>query len=153
MQSGCEPGPRRKMYFPVPGTGGKAVSDSGLSCWIPHLFAYQPLSCGGGLWSPHMRPKCWSGIKRLLDISLAKMGLFRMSRELYNGEPHASLHMAREGGCFYGEEEELGRATVSRVRGFSLAESLPGKKRKPFLVGFCFCPRAWELPFWFLSSI
>ena len=36
-----------------------------------------------------------------------------MSRELYNGEPHANLHMAREGGCFYGEENELGRATIA----------------------------------------
>ena len=40
-----------------------------------------------------------------------------MSRELYNGEPHASLHMAREGGGFYGEENELGRATISGVHG------------------------------------
>ena len=66
------------------------------------------------------------------------MGLFGISRELQfgicsHGEPRASLHAAREGELFYRGEKEVWRAAVvKRAHGFSLAESLPGKKRSLF---------------------
>ena len=50
---------------------------------------------------------------RLLVISLAKMGLFGVSRELQfvvcnHGEPHAILCMPREGEQFYRRKRNLG---------------------------------------------
>ena len=80
---------------------------------------------------------CWPETNRLLEISSAKMDLFEIGRELKfgvcsHGKPHASPHTARKGEHFYGGEgrgvEEVGRALVSRVHDFLLAESLPGKK-------------------------
>ena len=61
------------------------------------------------------------------------MGLFGISRELQfrfckHDEPRTSSRMAREGERFYRGENEVGRALVNRVYGFSLAQSLPGKK-------------------------
>ena len=41
----------------------------------------------------------------------------------------------------------MGRAVVNKVHGFSLAESLQGKKRHlSFSCGLCYHHRAWELP-------
>ena len=53
--------------------------------------------------SLYKSPKCWPKTNRLPVISPAKMGLFGISRELQfrvcnHGEPHASPHVAREGG-------------------------------------------------------
>ena len=65
------------------------------------------------------------------------MGSLKISGELQLGvcnheESCASPHTARKGEHFYGGEgrgvEEVGRALVSRVHDFLLAESLPGKK-------------------------
>ena len=62
------------------------------------------------------------------------MGLVGISNELqfyaYNhGEPFANPLSARDGELFYGGEKEFGRAILYRLHSFSLAESLPGKKR------------------------
>ena len=51
-------------------------------------------------------------MNRLPDISPAKMGLFRINRELQfsvsdPGKPHASPHIAREGEHFYRMKEEV----------------------------------------------
>ena len=66
----------------------------------------------------------------------AKMGLHEISRELQlrvcnQGQPCASSPRARGAERFYWGEKEPGerRDTVNRVCDFSLAESLPGKKR------------------------
>ena len=50
--------------------------------------------------------KCWPKTNRLSGISSAKMGLFRISRELQfgvcnHGEPRESSHLSREGEYFY----------------------------------------------------
>ena len=76
------------------------------------------------------------------------MDLLRVSRELqfgvYNhGEPCASPCSVREGEHFYREEKEAGSVIVNGVHGFSLVESLPGKKKESFFFpfGLCYCHR------------
>ena len=74
---------------------------------------------------------------RLLVISpekKKKKSLFGISRELQSrvhnhGEPYASPSTAKEEALFNRGEKEVGRATVNRGHGFSLAESLMLKKR------------------------
>ena len=73
----------------------------------------------GLLWSLYGPPKCWPKINKLPDISPAKMGLFRISRELQfeignHGKPCASPHIAREGECFYRGRKEVGSAIVNK---------------------------------------
>jgi len=53
----------------------------------------------------------WPKTNRRPGISPAKMGFFRVSRELQfgicnQGEPHVSPHSTRGGPCFYREEKE-----------------------------------------------
>ena len=59
------------------------------------------------------------------------MGLFGISRDLQNrvcnpGEPSASSHMGRR--MLLMEDKARWEGLVNRILGFSLAESLPGKK-------------------------
>ena len=68
---------------------------------------------------------------KLPNISPAKMGLFRIVRELQfgvcnHGKPHSSPYMAREGKHFCRWEREAGSAKVNKE---TTIESLPGKKR------------------------
>ena len=59
------------------------------------------------------------------------MGLSRISSELQFGKPQASPHMMREGSAFIEGNRKLeGGQRKQRVAGFSLAESLPGKKSR-----------------------
>jgi hypothetical protein len=63
------------------------------------------------------------------------MGSFGTSRELQfrvcnHGKPQARPPTARKGKHFYREEKEAGRVITNKVHGCSLAESLPGKKRR-----------------------
>ena len=90
-------------------------------------------------------------MNRLLDIFPAKMGLFRIGRELQfchcnHDKPCADPYMTREGECFY-TEKEVGRAVVNKVHGFSLTESCQ-EKRKVILVPveLCYHSWTWELP-------
>ena len=67
---------------------------------------------------------------RLPDISPAKMSLLSISRELqFEVGNHSSCLRAKEGKHFF-REKKVGRALVNRVHGFSLVESLLGKKRR-----------------------
>ena len=77
---------------------------------------------------------CSDKLNRLPDISPAKIGLFKISRELQfrvcnHGKPHTNSYMAREGGHFYGGKGSWEGYSKQRVNDFLLAESLPGKKR------------------------
>ena len=63
--------------------------------------------------------ECWPKTNRLSDISPAKMGLFRISRELQfglcnHGKPRASSRLSREGECFYRGEKEVGRVIKNK---------------------------------------
>ena len=63
----------------------------------------------------------WPEINWLPDISPAKMGLFKINRELHfrvcnHGEPRASPFMAREGEHFYREEKEVGRYSKKKKK-------------------------------------
>ena len=96
--------------------------------------------------------ECWPKTNRLSDISPAKMGLFRISRELQfgvcnYGEPRAGSHLSREGEYFY-------RRGKGSWEGYKNRKSVafhwlnPCQKRRAFLslVGVCYHHRAWELP-------
>ena len=80
---------------------------------------------------------------RLPDISPAKMGSFRIGKELqFKFWNPADSHKAK-GECFY--RGGKGSWKDYSKHSFSLAEFLPGKKN--FLsVGICSCHRALELP-------
>ena len=69
---------------------------------------------------------------RLPDISPAKMGLFRLNRELQLGVCHCGetrTILTWQGvENFYRKEIEGGRASKHGIHGFSLTDSLPGKK-------------------------
>ena len=116
-----------------PGVGEKAVSNSGLNCGYHTILLTSPKTVGGLLWFPYRPPKCWPEINRLPDISPTKMDLFKVSRELQfevcnHCEPHKSS-CTRKGKHFYRGERKSRGYSQKRVCGFSLAESLPGKKR------------------------
>lgn len=71
--------------------------------------------------------------KELSDISIAKVGLFGMSRDFHfgvcnHGKPHTSSCMARERKLFY-QGKVRWEVIVTESPWFSLAESLPGKER------------------------
>ena len=62
---------------------------------------------------------CCSETNRLPDTSLAKMSLFKMSKELHfricnYGKPRASPRRHGKEIDFYSEEKEVGRATVNK---------------------------------------
>ena len=62
---------------------------------------------------------CCSETNRLPDTSLAKMSLFKMSKELHfricnYGKPCASPRRHGKEIDFYSEEKEVGRATVNK---------------------------------------
>ena len=110
---------------------------------------------GRAVYGPGMY--CWPETNRLPDISPVKMGLFKISRELQfwvcnHNEPYASPQTAREGGCFYRGEKEVGRDVVNRIHGFSLTESLPGKKSSS-LLGSSIVVGGESSPFWSPNSI
>ena len=89
----------------------------------------------------------WNNNK-LPDISPTKLSLFGISREVQSvcnyDEPHASLPRAREGTALIEGKRMLGRLSKQRAHGFSLVQSLPGKKSSPVVLGYgC---RVWELP-------
>ena len=62
-----------------------------------------------------------------------------------HAEPHASLHVAREGEHFNREEKEVGRPIVDRVHDLSLAECQE-KGAFPLYNELYYHCRGWELP-------
>lgn len=85
---------------------------------------------------------------KLPTTSPAKMGIFRMGRELHSGicnhgDPHARPHMAREGEHFYRGGKEVGSIIVNKE---TMIDSLPGKKRSfSSSVGLCYHCKTQEL--------
>ena len=87
---------------------------------------------------------CWPETDRLQNISPAKMGLSRISRELQFevcicGEPSVSPQSARAGEHFYRGEEEVGRAPTESMGFHCLC---PCQERRGVLlvsVGHCCC--------------
>ena len=77
--------------------------------------------------------KCWPHTNRLLDISPAEMGFFRLSRQFQfrvcnHGGQCANPLTAREGEVLErGKRSWKGSVNLGLVHGFSLVESLPGK--------------------------
>ena len=84
------------------------------------------------------------------------MGLFWISREykfeVYNHGMQVLTRQEKEN--FIGGKE-VGKAMVNQVHGFSLAESLPGKKRGVFLflLGSAVITGHESSPFWSPDSI
>ena len=104
----------------------------GKRAWTCHLgyFAVFPQLTSTGtfsdlLWSMNRPPKCRPKKSRLLDISPAKISLFRIGRELQfgvcNNEEtfltrcrHGHSHVEREGWLFYRGKKEIGKALVNK---------------------------------------
>ena len=93
------------------------------------------------------------------DISLAKMGLFGINRELWfwdcnHGEPPACSHMAKEGEYFDRAEKEVG---VDRVNKESMAshQLVPCQERRGvfLLLGSAIVTGHESASFWPPSSI
>ena len=85
----------------------------------------------GLLWSLYGPPKCWPKTSILPDISSAKMGLFGISRGLQFGICNHMQSPSWQGkeNTFIGCKRIWEGCSKQRVHSFSLAESLPGKKR------------------------
>ena len=78
------------MFLQTPRSTRKAVSDNGVNCrYHLHWFtSLDPL----GIFSGTQRTVKFDQINRLPEISLAKMGLFRISRELQCGVCNLANH-------------------------------------------------------------
>lgn len=82
--------------------------------------ALEPSEIFSGLWT-----ECGPKINRLLDISPAKISLFRIGRELQFGVckndetfltrcRHGNSHMEREGWFFYRGKKKVGKVLVNK---------------------------------------
>lgn len=77
------------------------------------LFSYKDISYTGLRAGCTLGWPCWSESNRLLDVSLAKMGLFGFKRELQlrvcnHGKPHASLQWQSKENAFLEGNRKLG---------------------------------------------
>lgn len=152
MQIECKLRSRRRMCLQTPGLARKAVRDNGMNPWVPHLFAYQPGAIKRLIWSLYKPPKCWSEINRMPDISLVKMGLFRISGELqfrvFNcGEPSKRRRM------FLIEGKGSWKCdSQQRVHGFNWLSSCQ-ERRTSFYRAPLFIAECESSFFWFINSI
>lgn len=87
-----------------------------------------------------------------IKYTSAKTDLFGISRDLQFGvckrdELCASSYMTRDKEQLWREEKEVRRDVLSRVYGFSLGGSLPGKNRShSSSCGLIYHHKVWEIP-------
>ena len=104
--------------------------------------------------SNNLKGKCWPDTNGLLDISPAKMGLFKISRELQfglcnPGQPPASPCRQGVENPFIERKRKLG--WLQETEPMSPCHERKGSSLLP--VGPCCDCRTWEIPIWPTNSI
>ena len=112
----------------------KAVSNNGLNCGYYTYFLSSSRAFGSLLWSPYRLPKCWPETNRI-QIFLQQSWVYLGSAEnCRSGSATMVSHMqipSQQGkeNPFIDRKGSWEGYSKQRVHGFSLAESLSGKKR------------------------
>ena len=114
-----------------PGLNDPRLTISNRTNWLQNLYPHFSMYPQSKVTDDNI---CWPETNRSPDMFLAKMGLLKISRKLLFGiydqeDPHESYWRARESELLYRGKGSWEGCSKQRVHGFSLAESLPEKKR------------------------